>query len=97
MNFFRRFIDIPEKLQTALLGALLFLMVQLELWLSSVLGIDLTGVFTPIAAVVAMALTIFAKMLLERFVPESQHPTVNAFLVWLAGFFAARAMLVALM
>lgn len=92
-SFLQRVINIPEKLQTALLAALVFLAVQAEIALSTWLGIDLTGVVKPIAAALAVAIGFIAKVALERLVPVALHPVVNAFLVFLAGFLGALALL----
>ena len=96
MNFLQRVIEIPEKLQTALLAALVGLAVQLEVWLGPLLGVDLTEKFQVVAAAVAVVLGFLAKAALEKYVPEKLHPIVNSVLVWLAGFFGALALLRAL-
>jgi predicted membrane chloride channel (bestrophin family) len=93
MNFLQRVIEIPAKLQSALVAALVGLAVQLEVWLGPLVGVDLTEKFQVIAAAVAVLLGFLAKAALEKYVPVKLHPIVNSVLVWLAGFFGALALL----
>ena len=98
-NFLERVIVIPEKLQSALHAALLVIAVQGEVWLADLVSkylgvqIDFTGVVTPIAAVLALLVVALLKRFLESVVPEQWHEVVNSFLVWLAGFLGAMALL----
>lgn len=98
-EFLARVIVIPDKLSSVLYASLLLIAVQAEVWLAELankyLGvqIDFTGVVAPLAAVVALLVVTLLKMFLERVVPEQWHPVVNSFLVWLAGFFGALALL----
>jgi|SRR3972149_10347579 len=101
-NFLSRVIVIPEKLSTALYAALLVFAVQAEVWFAALveqylqISVDFSGVVAPLAAVVALILVALVKRLLEWAVPEQYHEIVNSFLVWLAGFFAAKALLAVL-
>ena len=94
-NFLNRVIVIPEKLQSALYGALLYYAVLAEVGLAALaekyLGIvvDFSGVVAPLAAVLALVVVALAKRGLEALVPEKYHELVNSFLVWVAGFFGA--------
>lgn len=98
-EFLARVIVIPEKLHTALYASLLVIAVQAEVWLADLvykyLGvqIDFTGVVVPLAAVLALLVVALLKRFLEAVVPEQWHPIVNSFLVWLAGFLGAVALL----
>lgn len=98
-SFLERIIVIPDKLQTALYAALLVIAVQVEVWLAALvsqylgINIDFGGVVTPLAAVLALIVVSLLKKFLESVIPEQYHPLVNSFLVWLAGFFGAMALL----
>lgn len=98
-NFLARVIVIPEKLHSVLYASLLVIAVQAEVWLADLVSkylgvqIDFTGVVTPIAAVLALLVVSLLKKFLEAVVPEQWHEIVNSFLVWLAGFFGALALL----
>ena len=95
-SFLQKVINIPDKLKSAIAAAILFLMAQLVAFILRVIGVDLSGVILPLAAGISLALTAALKAVLERLVPESLHPIVNAILVYIAGFFAALALLRAL-
>ena len=85
MNFLQRVIVIPEKLQALAAAGILYLVVQLEILVGTWLSVDLTGVFQPIAVVLAAIFTMLAKLALEKLVPENWHTFVNSFLAWLAS------------
>lgn len=91
MNYLRRVINIPEKLQSFVTGFFIYLMVQAEIWFFSVTGIDATGVFKPLGIALAVILAFLVKAFLEKIIPERFHSLVNTILVWLASFVAANA------
>lgn len=98
-NFILKVIVIPAQLQTALYAALLVIAVQVEVWVAALvsqylgINVDFSGVVTPLAAVLSLILVAILKKFLEAVVPEQYHALVNSFLVWLAGFFGATALL----
>lgn len=94
-----RVIVIPDKLTSGLYMALLVYAVQAEVWLATLVeqylgvSIDFTGAVAVWASLLALVVMAGMKKLLEWVVPEQWHEVVNSFLIWLAGFFAAKAML----
>lgn len=92
-GFWYRVINVPKELQTALVAALLVLAVQLENLLEAATGWDFGGVFQPLPAVIAVVLAAVLKVVLENVIPEKYHNVVNQILIWIAGFFAAQALL----
>ena len=93
-----RVIVIPAELTSALYAALLVYAVQIELWLAALVQqylnvqIDFSGAVAVWASLLALVIMAGLKKLLELVVPETWHPYVNSFLVWLGGLLAAHAL-----
>jgi hypothetical protein len=88
-SFFARVVDWPDQLTVALTAFLLYLIVQAELWLGGLIGVDLSGQFDAVAAIVAAGLAFLLHAALEKWIPEQYHGIVNAVLKWLAGIVGA--------
>ena len=89
-SFFRRAIEFPQKLELAIEAGLVWVSVQVSLWLASFFpGVDFAGALKPLAVAFALFLAWLIKTTLEKVVPEKFHYIINAILAWLAMYVGA--------
>ena len=84
LSFVQRVIEVPQKLNDLITAGIFAAVLYLVDLIYQASGLDLSEAGALVAGAVSAFVTFALKAALEKFVPESLHPVVNAVLSWLA-------------